>query len=200
MGKVENGIVAVTAYGLLRGMTFPLIAEVYKPRERLKEGDQYKSKPQIGGEIIKKLQEMGFKIKLVLADSEYGESEENFVSILNKKKLNFVLAIRSNHGMWLPLGQAVRANKWRDFERLFSTGKTEKRYIREIIFGKRREISSWQVTKNKETLPENSTWYMMTKIPKIRYKDVLNNIHWIARNIVSPAFLLGVIDPFTSYL
>jgi SRSO17 transposase len=102
--------------------------------------------------------------------------------------------------MWLPLGQAVRANKWRDFERLFSTGKTEKRYIREIIFGKRREISSWQVTKNKETLPENSTWYMMTKIPKIRYKDVLNNIHWIARNIVSPAFLLGVIDPFTSYL
>ena len=37
LGKIENGIVAVTAYGLLRGMTFPLIAEVYKPRERLKE-------------------------------------------------------------------------------------------------------------------------------------------------------------------
>lgn len=80
-------------------MTFPLIAEVYKPRERLKEGEQYKTKPQIGGEIIKKLKEKGFKIKLVLADSEYGESEENFVSILNKEKLNFVLAIRSNHGV-----------------------------------------------------------------------------------------------------
>ena len=60
-------------------MTFPLIAQVYKPRKRLKEEDQYKTKLQIGGEIIKKLKEMGFKIKLVLADSEYGENEANFV-------------------------------------------------------------------------------------------------------------------------
>ena len=174
LGKIENGIVAVTAYGLFRGMTFPLIAEVYKPRERLKEGDQYKTKPQIGGELIKKLKEMGFKIKLVLADSEYGESEENFVSILNKEKLNFVLAIRSNHGVWLPSGQRVRYNKWREFDRIFSTGKIEKRYIREIIFGKKREIKYWQVTNNKETLPENSTWYIMTKVPQIKYQEVGN--------------------------
>jgi SRSO17 transposase len=155
-------------------MTFPLLAEVYKPRERLKEGDRYKTKPQIGGEIIKKLKELGFKIKLVLADSEYGESEENFVSILNEEKLNFVLAIRSNHGMWLPLGQTIRYNKWRDFERVFSTGKTEKRYIREIIFGKKRETRYWQVTNDPESLPENSTWYIMTKIPKINFKEVGN--------------------------
>ena len=174
LGKVENGIVAVTSYGVLRGMTFPLIAEVYKPRERLKKGDQYKTKPQIGGEIIRKLKEMGFKIKLVLADSEYGESEANFVSILNRETLNFVLAIRSNHSMWLPPGQRVKCNKWREFERVFSTGKTEKRYIREIIFGKKREIRYWQVTKNKETLPKNSTWYIMTKVPKIKYQEVGN--------------------------
>ena len=35
---------------------------------------------------------MGFKIKIVLADSEYGESDSNFVSILNQEKINFVLA------------------------------------------------------------------------------------------------------------
>ncbi|WP_223211883.1 transposase, partial [Microcystis aeruginosa] len=146
----------------------------YKPRERLKEGDQYKNKPQIGGELIKKLKEMGFKIKLVLADSEYGESEENFVSILNKEKLSFVLAIRSNHGVWVPSGQRVRYNKWREFDRIFSTGKIEKRYIREIIFGKKREIKYWQVTNNKETLPENSTWHIMTKVPQIKYQEVGN--------------------------
>jgi SRSO17 transposase len=155
-------------------MTFPLIAEVYKPKERLKEGDEYKSKPQIGGEIIKKLRELGFKIKLVLADSEYGESEENFVSILNQEKLNFVLAIRSNHGVWLPSEQKIRYNKWRKFERVFSTGKTEQRYVREIIFGKKREIRYWEVTKDKETLPPNSTWYIMTKVPRINYKEVGN--------------------------
>jgi len=36
--KIENKIVAVTAYVLLRVMTFTLIAELYKPREILKEG------------------------------------------------------------------------------------------------------------------------------------------------------------------
>ena len=172
--KIENKIVAVTAYVLLRVMTFTLIAELYKPREILKEGDDDKSQPKIGGEIIKKLREMGLKIKLVLADSEQGESDENFVSILNQEKLKFVLAIRSNHGVWLPSQQRVRSNKWREFERVFSTGKTEKRYVREIIFGKKREIRYGQVTDNKETLLDNSTWYIITKVPGIKYKDVGN--------------------------
>lgn len=43
LGKVENGIVAVTAYGLIEGMTFPLIFEVYKPKERLERGDTYRT-------------------------------------------------------------------------------------------------------------------------------------------------------------
>src|SRR4028118_1015856 len=37
LGKIENKIVAVTAYGLVEGMTFPLIFEVYKPKERSEE-------------------------------------------------------------------------------------------------------------------------------------------------------------------
>jgi SRSO17 transposase len=174
LGKVENGIVAVTAYGIFKGMTFPLLSEVYKPKSRLKEGDEYKSKPQIAGEMIKKLKEIGFKIKLVLADSEYGESESNFISILEEENLEYALAIRSNHGVWLPSGQKVRANKWKKFERVFSTGEIEERYIREIIFGKKREIRYWKVTTNTETLPKNSTWYIMTKIANIKYKEVGN--------------------------
>ncbi len=41
LGKIENGIVALTAYGLLEGMTFPLIFEVYKPKQKLLESDVY---------------------------------------------------------------------------------------------------------------------------------------------------------------
>jgi SRSO17 transposase len=174
LGKVENGIVAVTVYGIFRGMTFPLLFEVYKPRERLKEGDEYKSKPEIGGELIDKLLGLGFKIKLVLADSEYGESHSNFISVLKQAKLPYVLAIRSNHGVWLPQGQKVRANRWREFTRVFSSGETEIRYIREIIFGKKGEVRYWEITSNKETLPENSTWYVMTRVPDLKYKDVGN--------------------------
>lgn len=41
LGKTENGILVVTAYGVFCGMTFPLLFEVYKPRERLQIGDKY---------------------------------------------------------------------------------------------------------------------------------------------------------------
>src|SRR5579883_2365898 len=72
LGKIENGIVAVTAYGVLDGMTFPLLFEIYKPREKLKPGDKYLSKPQIAATLLRKLKSMGFKFNLVLADSLYG--------------------------------------------------------------------------------------------------------------------------------
>lgn len=139
LGKIENGIVEVMCYGIIKGMTVPLISKVYKPETRLKEGDKYKSKPEIVGEIIKEIKELGFNIKVVLADSEYGESSENFVRVLEKENLEYVLAIRSNHGVWLGKEERVRANKWRKFEREFASGKSEIRYVREIIYGKRGE-------------------------------------------------------------
>ena len=53
LGKTQNGIVAVTAYAVFCGMTFPLTFEIYKPRERLKEGDKYLTKPEIAGKMIR---------------------------------------------------------------------------------------------------------------------------------------------------
>jgi SRSO17 transposase len=111
LGKVDNGIVCVTAYGVISDMTFPLIFEVYKPQERLKAGDQYKTKPQIAAEMIRELKAFGFKFELVLADSLYGESSSNFISVLNEFKLHFVVAIRSNHGVWMPSEERVRYNR-----------------------------------------------------------------------------------------
>ena len=174
LGKIENGIVAVTAYGLFEGMTFPLIFEVSKPKQRLLELDVYQTKPEIAASLIKNLRQMGFKFKLVLADSLYGESESNFISVLCQLELSFVVAIRSNHGVWLPPGQQVRYNRWRPYHRIFSDGKQEKRYIREIVFGKRRDVQYWQVTTDPETLPSNSTWLIMTLVPGIKYKEVGN--------------------------
>lgn len=124
--------------------------------------------------MITELQAIGFKFKLVLADSLYGESDSNFITVLNKFQLDFVVAIRSNHAVWLPAGQKVRYNKWRKFNRVFSDGTTTVRYIREIIFGKRREVRYWQVTTDLEKLPDNETWFVMTKVPEIKYKEVGN--------------------------
>ena len=174
LGKVENGIVVVTVWGLFKGITFPLMFEVYKPKERLKEQDEYKTKPQLAGMMLKQLKAMGFNFELVLADSLYGESDTNFLSVLNELEVNFAVAIRSNHGVWLPAGQRVRYNKWRKFQRALSDGTTEDRYIREIIFGKKRLVQYWQITTDINQLPKNSTWWIMTKIPGVKYSQVGN--------------------------
>ena len=52
LGKIENGIVSVKAYGVMNEITCPFVFEVFKPQKRLKKEDQYKTKPQIAIELI----------------------------------------------------------------------------------------------------------------------------------------------------
>ena len=163
VGKVDNGIVSVNAYGVYSNITFPLIVKVFKPKGTLKEEDKYKTKIELASEIITELMEKGFNIELVLADSFYGESSQ-FIKKLTEHQLAYVVAIRSNHGVWLPATQSVRANKWYKFERTFSNQKSEIRYIREIVYGKKRAITYWEVTTDPETMPENSTTFIMTNL------------------------------------
>jgi hypothetical protein len=46
-------------------------------------------------------------------------------------------------------------------------GKTEIRYIREIIYGKRGRISYWEMTKDTENLPINLTSFEGEQIPQL---------------------------------
>ncbi|GAB1537491.1 IS701 family transposase [Scytonema sp. NUACC21] len=174
LGKTENGIVAVTAYAVLSGMTFPLIFEVYKPRERLQPGDKYLTKPEIAAMMIKELRSMGFKFNLVLADSLYGESGKTFIQFLNEFNLNFIVAIRSNHKQWGVTDSKVKYLKWQRFKRVFSDLSSEDRYIREIICSDRSEIRYWQITTDIEAIPKNTTWYVMSKFPEITPREVGN--------------------------
>ncbi|MBA2750465.1 MAG: IS701 family transposase [Tatlockia sp.] len=163
VGKIDNGIVSVNAYGVYSSITFPLSVKVFKPKGRLKAEDKYKTKIELATEIITELIDQDFNIELVLADSLYGESSQ-FIQKLTQHKLAYVVAIRSNHAVWLPVNQSVRANKWSSFKRTFSNQKSSTRYIREIIYGKKRAITYWEITTDPETMPENSTSFVMTNL------------------------------------
>lgn len=78
IGKLENGIVAVTIYGLIANIPLPLTFEVFKPKDCLKPGNELRTKPQIAGQMVRELVTMGFQIDLVLADRFYGESDYPF--------------------------------------------------------------------------------------------------------------------------
>ena len=149
---------------------------MFKPKGTLKSSDRYQTKIELAAEIITELMNEGFNIKLVLADSLYGESSQ-FIQKLVEYNLGYVVAIRSNHAVWLPAEASVRANKWyasrlksgnpptalaRKFERTFSNHKSEIRYIREIVYGKKRATTYWEITTDPETMPENSTTFVIT--------------------------------------
>ena len=203
VGKKENGIVAVTAYGLVDGMILPLTFEVYKPRERLKDTEQYQSKPQIAAEMIRQLQAMGFQFELVLADSLYGESKVNFVNVLDELKLPYILAIRSDHGLWLPEEEKVYQEPWQEFKRTFSNGTTEVRYMAEVIYGKRRRKQYWLLTTDPKTLPDNSTSFVMVCAPAVRLMEIGNHYGfrtWIEYGLKQAKDTLGWADfRMTSY-
>ncbi|CDN14134.1 Mobile element protein [Richelia intracellularis] len=123
MEKFDNGIVSVNAYGMYHNITFPLMLKVFQPEGRLKEGDKYKTKIELTSEIITDLIEENFNIELILADSLDGESSQ-FLRKLDESNLAYVVAIRSNNGVWLSLGQSVREKKWCKFEITFSNQKS----------------------------------------------------------------------------
>lgn len=197
VGKKENGIVAVTAYGLVDGMIVPLSFEVYKPRERLKDSDEYQSKPQIAARMIRQLQAMGFQFELVLADSLYGESKVNFVNVLDELKLPYILAIRSNHGLWLPEQEEVYQEPWQEFKRTFSNGTTEVRYMAEVIYGKRRRKQYWLLTTDPQTLPDNSTSFVLVCAPAVALMEIGNHYGfrtWIEYGLKQAKDALGWAD------
>jgi SRSO17 transposase len=163
-------------------MTVILTCEIYKPKKRLKERDIYPTKPEIAAQMIRELRARGFEFSLVLADSLYGESESNFLDCLEELKLEYVVAIRSNHEVSMPSHQRRRYNKWRKFDRIFADKKKQVRYIRKVIYGKRRSRQYWEITTNPETLPPNETCSLMTIIPELKYHQVGNFyglLHWV---------------------
>jgi SRSO17 transposase len=203
VGKRENGIVAVTAYALYNGMILPLCFEVYKPQSRLRpipyrnQLEEHRSKPVIAAQMIRELKAIGFKIRLVLADSLDGESPSNFVPVLEQLELPYILAIRSNHALWLPQEQEVTTEPWQKFTRTFSNGETEVRYRSEIIYGRRREPRFWLLTTDPETLPRNATVYVMSNAPAIELDqigDAYGDRTWIEYGLKQSKDALGWAD------
>lgn len=163
IGKIANGIVSINAYGVLDHTTFPLLFKVYKPQTRLKPEDTYQTKPKLAVEIVQKLQEYGFHFDVVLADCLSGESGD-FITALEKLHLKYVLAIRSNHEVWLPTERRIRFTRWRPFECVFSNGERQARSIREVAFGRRGRIRYYQLTADPRTLRKESTWTVLTNL------------------------------------
>src|SRR5258707_1110546 len=174
---LANGVVSVNAYGLLDTTTFPRLFRIFKPQTRLKPGDVSKTTPQLAIELVEEVRAVGFRFRVVLADSLYGESGP-FLSALHRLGLQYVVARRSNHGVWMRPGQRSRQTRWRPFDRVFTDGTSEQRFLRETIFGTRKAVRYSQITTDPATLPPETTWDLMTNQPGKIEQTVGNTFGW----------------------
>jgi SRSO17 transposase len=100
------------------------------------------------------------------------------ISALHRLGRPYVVAIRSNHGVWMFPGQRLRRTRWRPFARVFTDGSSEQRYIREIVFGARHTVRYFEITTDPIHLPKETTWDLMTNLPGTLERTVGNPFGW----------------------
>ena len=186
IGKIENGIVAVTSLWADERVYYPLHVQPYTPAERLPEGKKdpaFRTKPQIAVELVAAAREAGFTFRAVVSDCTYGENP-TFEFALWEADLPFVLALKPSKGVWASLDdphtpqEAARRLRWTDaahpvdwtaIERHFRDGHTEIWWAAELTlggYGPNQPVRLIVATNDPVTLPPLSTRYLTTNLPR----------------------------------
>lgn len=181
VGKIDNGIVAVTTLWANEQRYDPLHVVPYTPESRLPEGKKdpaFHSKPQLALALIERALAAGIAFKAIVTDCFYGDHRE-LVATLRRRRLPFVLSHRGSMGRgWAPEDMAhsfkealeeVRPRDWHQVTRRFRDGHTERWWAIELSFlsyGPNKPVRAICATTDRRTLPELSTWYLTTNLPR----------------------------------
>lgn len=186
LGKVDNGVVTVTSLWSDGRVYYPSHAEPYTPAKHFPKGKNdpgFRTKLAIGAQLARRAVAAGFAFRAVVADSAYGD-QDGFRGELAKAKLPFVMALKPHRGTWA-LGDAAHTpidaarelawespehpGQWTAVERVFTDGHTETWYAADAKLGGWGPDSRTRlvvVTKDPASLPEASTWYLATNLPR----------------------------------
>ena len=186
LGKVDNGIAAVTSLWADEQIYFPLHVEPYEPAERLPHGKKdpaFHTKPQIGMALVDAALALGVPFRAVVADCTYGESAA-FEGALWEAGLPYVVALKPSRGTWareedphtpkeaaqaVPFNGPEEPGGWVAVERRFRDGHTETWWAAELTlggYGPDQTTRLVAATTDPATLPEVSTWYLATNLPR----------------------------------
>ena len=186
VGRIANGIVSVSSVWADERIYYPLHIEPYEPAERLPRGKSdpaFRTKPQIGVDLVNRARKAGIPFRAVVADSVYGESP-NFEGELWKAKVPYVLSLRPHKGRWAEEEaahtpeEAARSLKWngpedpgewRAIVRSFRDGHEERWWAAEVTtligYSPEESVRLVAVSTDPCTLPANSSWYLTTNLP-----------------------------------
>jgi hypothetical protein len=185
IGKVDNGIVAVSSLWADERVYYPLHVRPYTPGSRLPKGKKdpaFRTKPQLALELVEAALVLDVPFRAVVADCAYGDNV-NFEAGLWQAGLPYVVSLKPSKGTWAGADQAhtpeeaARRLRWRDprhpgdwapVKRCFRDGHTQTWYAADLTFsgyGPERLVRLVVATTDPTTLPAVSTWYLTTNLP-----------------------------------
>jgi hypothetical protein len=186
IGKIDNGIVAVTTVWADDQVYYPLHCAPYTPASRLPKGiadPAFRTKPQLAASLIAQAQSAAVLFRAVVADCFYGD-HLGFVETLETARLPYVLALKPSTGTWAPAEDAhtpqeaaadlrwespAAPGDWTPVRRRFRDGHEETWWAAEVTLGGRgpdRRQRLVVATTDPAALPALSTWYLLTNLPR----------------------------------
>ena len=186
VGKIDNGIVAVTSLWADERCYWPVHAVPYTPAARLPGGERdpgFKTKPLLAVELVQAAQQAGIRFRAVVADCAYGDNP-GFTDALGAAGVRFVLALKPRKGTWAPAEQAhtpveaagelgwhgpTKPGRWRRVTRRFRDGRTETWWAADATlggWGPDRPLRLVVASTDPARLPGHSTWYLLTNLPR----------------------------------
>ncbi len=185
IGRIANGIVAVTSVWADEEVYYPLHVLPYTPAARLPGGKQdpaLRTKPQLAVDLVDAAIAAGFGFRAVVADCLYGEHPAMQTALWDGA-IPYVMALRGRSAHWAPPDRpqspqaAARLTPWAGptapggwtaVVRRFRDGHRETWWAADLTLhgmAPDHELRLVAVTTDPATLPADSTWYLLTNLP-----------------------------------
>ncbi len=147
-----------------------------------KKDPQFRTKLKIALQLVERALQEGIPFRAVVADSFYGE-DDGVRRGLRKLGVGYVMALKPSHAWWHPENvagtlqdvaheagwmNAEQPGKWRRITRTWSSGSTQEWWALESVagpYGPDKTERAIVATTDPESLPDLTTWYLVTNLP-----------------------------------
>jgi len=185
LGKIDNGVVSVSSLWADEGVYYPIDVEPYTPAvyfAKGKDDPQFRTKLKIALQLVERAVQEAIPFRAVVADSFYGE-DRGVREGLRRLSVPYVLALKPSHAWWHPEEvagtlqdvaheagwvSAERPGQWVGITRIWSSGSTQQWWVVEVVegpYGPDKTERAIVATTDPQSLPDLSTWYLVTNLP-----------------------------------
>ncbi len=195
LGKLDTGVVSVTSLWADEWVYYPVDFEPYTPADHFPKGKQdpeFRTKLKIAVELVRHAVQVPIAFRAVVADSFYGE-DRGFRQGLRDLKVGYVLALKPSHAWWHPEAEigtfqeaakacgwecAERSGRWVKVTRTFRDGSSQDWWALELDirpYGPDKQERVIIATTDPATLPDLTTFYLITNLPALGARRAQDN-------------------------